>query len=239
MNHLIKSILGASLILTAMSLSAKQTIKADFFDMESKLSKKLFTWEKYVEQKPDGTLVDTSKFISLEGKPLVNRITTFKNSKVVRFEAIQYQNNTRGTIDFKGDKIFFKYFENGKQTKSDDETVDKNLVLPSTLVSHAQKNWKTITKGDTVKVRIAVWHRLDTVGFKMFKVREFTEKGQYIVEVKMKPSSFLIAALVDPLLFRFTKDGSKLLSMKGRVAPKRKVKNKFKDLDAEGVYTHL
>jgi hypothetical protein len=52
----------------------------------------------------------------------------------------------------------------------------------------------------------------------------------------MKPTSFVIAAIVDPLFLTFRKDGMKILQIKGRTMPKRAVDGKFKDLDVDTVY---
>jgi hypothetical protein len=54
----------------------------------------------------------------------------------------------------------------------------------------------------------------------------------------MKPTSFIIAGIVDPLIFSIERDTVKLLELKGRTLPKKKVGNKWKDLDAEIVYSY-
>jgi hypothetical protein len=47
----------------------------------------------------------------------------------------------------------------------------------------------------------------------------------------MKPSSFVIAAIVDPIFFHFDKETKKLILVNGRVVPKQKVDGQWKDLD--------
>ena len=54
--------------------------------------------------------------------------------------------------------------------------------------------------------------------------------------MKMKPSSFIIAALVDPVLITLSKDGKDLLEIVGRVTPKRLVGGEYEPLDAEAVF---
>lgn len=54
----------------------------------------------------------------------------------------------------------------------------------------------------------------------------------------MKPTSFIIAALVDPLVFTFEKKTARLLEMKGRTLPKLRKGEKWKDLDAFITYDY-
>ncbi|MFN7728679.1 MAG: hypothetical protein ACK5P7_05955 [Bdellovibrio sp.] len=70
----------------------------------------------------------------------------------------------------------------------------------------------------------------------MTKTGEEDVSGQKALVLRMKPSSFIIAALVKPIIFKYASDGSRLLEMNGRVAPKQKSGDSFKDLDAEVVY---
>jgi hypothetical protein len=99
-----------------------------------------------------------------------------------------------------------------------------------------QKNWDRLEKEKEIELRLAVWDRAETVGFEMIREKiEATPFGQGVL-VKLKPSSFVIAALVKPIHFWFSVDGTKLLMMKGRVGPKQKSGTKWQALDAEVVY---
>jgi hypothetical protein len=99
-------------------------------------------------------------------------------------------------------------------------------------------NWPELSRGIAVKLRYGVWYRQDTVGFEFVKVSESGEGQEKRVVLKYRPTSFLIAALVDPLEFVMTADGSRILELRGRVAPKIKKGDKYNDLDAEMVYKY-
>jgi len=99
-----------------------------------------------------------------------------------------------------------------------------------------QAHWPEILAGKTVSFRYASWERMETVGFDIKKSKELRESGEDLVQVKMSASSFVIAALVNPLFFTFSSDGKFLRKMSGRVAPKKKVGESWKDLDADVVY---
>ncbi len=214
-------------------------LKANFYELDSNLKTKAFHWTKELEKKSDSQHFEIAKSFDLSDKLLVKQTTEFKNDQFVQFEVEELQTKKKGLIKVKGEKVFFKYYENGKLDKEDDEKLKKNFVVPSTLISYIKKNWETLANGDTVKIRFGVWSRAETVGFKLFKERTFKDNETEVIEIKMKPSSFIIAALVDPLFFRFNKAGTRLLTMKGRVAPKKKKGKKWKDWDAEGVYEEV
>lgn len=89
-----------------------------------------------------------------------------------------------------------------------------------------------------MNVRYGVPDRRETVGFEFKKVGEKEIGGKLLWSIRMKPSSFLIAAIVKPLHFYFEPDGSKLMQIEGRVPPKRADGSHFKDLDARSVYEY-
>jgi hypothetical protein len=93
-------------------------------------------------------------------------------------------------------------------------------------------------KGDSVKARMAIPGRLETVGFKFTREDDEKFRGEEVVVIKMKPTSFIISALVDPMYFRFKKDGSRILEFVGRLLPKQKIKGEWRDLDADMVYQY-
>ena len=76
------------------------------------------------------------------------------------------------------------------------------------------------------------------MGFEIFKIGAEKFDGKDAVILKMKPSCFIIAALVNPIIFEYAADGSHLLAMNGRVPMKKKSGNSWKDLDAEVVYSY-
>ncbi len=134
-----------------------------------------------------------------------------------------------------GKKLKFSYTKDGK-TKTSDETLDGALVPGDLIYTHLQQNWDKIIAGETLSIRLPVLDRLETIGFKLFKDKDAEIDGVKAIVIKMKPSSFVIAALVDPVLFYFhptemRPEGHKCIQVVGRTVPKRKDGEKWKDLD--------
>lgn len=204
----------------------------EIYEMGSNKTKKLFSIK--VEQKVNGELEETLATVTgADGKVAIIEKTQVKGNEVVHFEIDQKQLETTATIDPGTEKILFTKTKDGKK-KEDDEKRKDTFVITGNFQKFIASRWPDISAGKTVEFRYGVWDRMETVGFEIKKV---ADEGKLVV-LKMKPSSLIIAALVNPIEFKFSSDGKRLHEMKGRVGPKQMVGGKWKDLDAETVYTY-
>ncbi|MBI1860775.1 MAG: hypothetical protein HYR96_07655, partial [Deltaproteobacteria bacterium] len=135
-----------------------------------------------------------------------------------------------------GERLNFRYTQDG-ETREDSEGLPKDLVIGPTIIANIQSRWDVLMKGGTESFRFAVLDRKETVGFKFFKDDEEVREGRSVIHFIMKPSSFIIAAVVDPIHFYFWKDTKDIAEIRGRTLPKQQVDGKFKDLDPEILYT--
>ncbi len=226
-----------SFLLTVSFTSAHAAFKtAEIFEAGSEKSKLLF------KVKREDTIKDGKTFVKVttstpDGKEAVVEEAVVTGATVSSYAIHQKQLNHEGKIEARDGKVFFTYTEEGK-TDTDDEKLADNMIVGATTIEFLQKNWAAILKGDTVDARYASADRKETVGFKFFKSGRQAVNGQDAVVVTMKPSSIIIAAIVKPLLFFLSMDGQRLLELRGRVVPKQNVGGKWKDLDAEIVYTY-
>jgi len=182
--------------------------------------------------------VETAVYTYPDGRSAVEEQVFFdKNHRLHRYTTEQLQTQEKGFLEIRDQKIFFSYTKNGK-TKTNSEELETPFVVGPTMVPYLKKHWAQLMAGDTIKVRFGVLDRRETVGFKYFKYENLRFQQKPAVVIKMKPSSFFIAALVDPLYLTFSPDGQKLLAIKGRTRPKIKKNGKWKDLDAETLYLY-
>jgi hypothetical protein len=185
---------------------------------------------------------DTKTFVNtvydLNGEVLVIEKTVLKDDgkTLVSFEQDQKQLKTVGKVELRDGRAYFTFTRDGK-TKTDDEKAGADFIVTATLVAYVQAHWDAAMKGDTIKARLAVLDRLETVGFQFRKESEKEIAGAPAVILKMKPSSLIISALVNPLLFSFSADGQKLLELEGRANVKVLIDGKFKDFDGYTVYS--
>ncbi|HRK07338.1 MAG TPA: hypothetical protein PLZ57_06180 [Pseudobdellovibrionaceae bacterium] len=184
-----------------------------------------------------------STYLSPEGRELVRETSTFQISEgrevLKKFRVEQLQLETDGFVELSEGKARFSFTKAGK-TQTAEESVGEDFVVSSTLVAHLRqpKNWERLLKGERVRVRFAVIDRRETVGFEFFKVKEVEVQGRKAIAVKMKASSLIISAIVDPLHFYIDLENGLLLEMEGRSAVKVGEVGKWKDFDGYTVYTH-
>ncbi|PWU22826.1 MAG: hypothetical protein C5B49_00055 [Bdellovibrio sp.] len=226
----------AILISFAVSISAEGKISAVLYEKGSQRSKKLFTLDVDIETKGPFQR-EVATYRDPEGKVVVEESALLKGAQVVSSVTQQNQTQQKGEIEYDGKNATFSKTENDK-TKKITETVDGDFVVSGSFRHFVESKFPRIAAGETVKFRLGVWDRQETIGFSLFKTGEEGSGEQKVFNVKMKASSIIVAALIDPINFKFNKDGSKILEMTGRTAPKIKKGSSWKDLDVEAVYSY-
>lgn len=225
-----------SLVLCWSTTAFAVKYSADLFEMKSNFSKKLFTLE-IEDTESAGTLTTSARFVDLEGKSVFEEKSVSKDAELITDEIKQLQTGETGKIWVQDEVIHFEYEKNGKK-KSSTEKLVRPFVTTANFTAFVQKNWSEVTTTSGLEMRYGVWFRLDTVGFKIFKVDEKMVGTQKWIHLRMKPSTFIIAALVDPIELWFEQDSKKLMEFVGRANPKLKVGDTLKDLDSEVRYRY-
>jgi hypothetical protein len=209
-----------------------EAFSCSVFEKGSNKSKLLFTGKR---TEKDGNA--QTAFLTPDGKEAVTEEIFFKGGKLSKYLLHQKQLGEEGSLEIRDDKIFFTYTKEGETQRADEDRPD-NLIIGPTTVDFIQANWDKLMAGDSVASRFAALDRRETVGFKFFKEKDVDHSGKPAVQIKMKPSSFVIAAIVKPLLFTFDKGTKRLVELNGRALPKQNVDGKWKDLDADLVYKY-
>lgn len=225
-------------ILSAVAWTAIQAAEysASFYEIGSNRSKKLYSFQ---SQSTEADGVTTQNFVTkdLEGKDVVVEKGQIRGDQLIKYEMDHRQLNAKATIEIKGEEILFTETRDGK-TKTDSEKKKGDVLVSANFVPYIQKNWDKLKAGEALDIRYAVWDRRETVGFTFMKIGEEKVGDKNALVFRMKPTSFVIAALVDPLILKFSEADKKLLELKGRVQAKNKVGEKWKDLDAEVIYSY-
>lgn len=209
-------------------------ILATAYEPDSKVEKKLFTYRESVPSNPNNYQVK-GIYTGLDGAELVEEKIAVKNGQVAEYTLLHKQLNESGSMEVKDGKLHFSYTAKGKTSTSTEEA-PSNLVVGLSLVPFIEKHWAQILKGDSVAFRYAVLDRRETVGFKVFKTEEGKRGETPTLTIKMKPTSFVIAAIVDPVLMVFSSKDHQLLEIVGRTLPKKVVNGAFEDLDPKMIF---
>ncbi len=234
-----KHFFGLVIILfTAMHVNAAVQLPnkitgAKIFDRESNGKELLYQLDRK-ETTVQGKRTVEDIFKDPKGNVVAVETFIYQGEDLKSYQSQHHQTEIDGKVTLDGKAVTFTL---GSKTWTED--FEPNVISKNQIVSYLHKNWDSLMTGETIPIRLLVVDRGETVGFKFFKIEEATVQDKKVVIVKMKPSSFVIAALVDPLIFTFEKDAfHKLLEVSGRVVPKKHVDNEWKDLDAVTVYQY-
>lgn len=225
------------LVVGAQSAQAELRFNAKIFEEGSDKKNLLFTYKSELEKKGD-TSVITNTYSEPGGAVVAIETTEYgKDGAIKSYKMSQKQLGAEGAVTVADGKAKFTYSRDGKD-KSDEEGVGGDFIAGPRIPDDIKANWDKLMKGEKISRRLAVLDRQETVGFEFAKFKDSEINGQKAVIIRMKPSSFVISQLVDPLMFYFSADGQKLLELRGRTQVKRKDGSKYKDLDGETVFDY-
>lgn len=176
-------------------------------------------------------------FTSPEGAEVVVEDVEFDGARLKSYRQQQKQVGADGKVEVQGDRLVFTLAKGGSSSTASEARKDNFVVGPS-LIPFLLERWEAVAAGKPIDVRFAVVDRKETLGFTLKKQKEIDRGGRRAFVVRMKPTSFVIAALVDPLYFTLDAETGRLLELEGRVLPKKKVGEKWADLDAVTLYEY-
>jgi len=176
----------------------------------------LFTYERLLVTYPDRVTVQVRYFYP-DGKIAYEENYLIKDKQNISYNYDQKQVGDKDSAVIAGSKLSLSFTEEEK-TKTT-ETEDKGLlVLPVTISLAIQEHWDSLMSGKDLDTRFVAVERLETIGFTFRKKKEITHEGKEAVVIQMKPSSFIIASIVDPIMMIFEKGGQhRLLETNGRL----------------------
>lgn len=195
------------------------------------------------EELKGSTRVVTVEFRALDGTPVVRERTAYENNRLKRYDYDQIQMKEGGFLEHRGDQVYFEFTDHSGKATGSDEFPDEPII-PDTIHSFLQRHIQQILAGDSVYGRFLLIERQDTVGFKFFLSEKTDCDGTPCLLIKMKPSSIIIAALVDPIWIRLeAAEPWRMISVDGRLAireaevPDPKGRHDYKAIDALLVFS--
>jgi hypothetical protein len=206
---------------------------ARFYERGSNRKTLLFTGEGYL-QRQGNVRMERQVFRDPKGTELATEEAVYVDGRLKTYKLDMPQLNGSGSVEI-ADKVRMTWTQDGK-TKKSDEDLGLDIVVGPGLEEFIKTHWAELLKGDTLKVRFPVVERGETFGFKLYKDRELKFDGHDCVTIIMKPTNIFVAMAVDPTTFIATKDGQYILSVLGHTTPKVKVKDEWKECDAEAVF---
>jgi hypothetical protein len=134
--------------------------------------------------------------------------------------------------------VFRKRQEDGSFDESSERVRDPEnvpAVAGPMVTFYMQQKYKELDAGETVKFRMVVPDRMETIGFRLRLVERPDSSNQ--VTIQMEPSSWVIRMLVTPTLFRVDLDEMSLLSVRSQFPMKVKNGSSFDDYKGKMMMT--
>jgi hypothetical protein len=219
---------------------------ATIYEASSNKKRVLYKFKRTVTR--SGPIVKAVREFSYpDGKVAARERMAYEGDNLVSYELEELQINARGGVKLRRDpknpvkgEITFEYVtdtnSSGKRS-ANTESLRPDTLVGDMIAPFLTAHWNELIKGKAVKCRYIAAARAETVGFTFEKHSESIWQGKPVVIIKMSATSFIIAALVDPLFFTMEKDGEhRVLQYDGRTTPKLKEGDKWKDLDAVIVF---
>jgi hypothetical protein len=181
------------------------------------------------------------EFRNADGSLAARERVVYEQGRLARFELdeLQIGASGRATIELLPDKqrrIDFQYTTDNKVRHKVETTREEALIsdsLPVFLANHFDE----LNRGAVVKFRYLVVPRLETIGFKFSRESPAEFHGKKVVRIKMEPTSWVIAQVVDPLMFTVESEPPhRVLQYWGRTTPKAQNGQSWRDLDALSVF---
>ncbi len=235
------SILLATCV-TANAHSAMESTKGKiFYPDDSNETPFTYLYEKTLER---ANTIGKTRYFDSSGKVVIEEETVYEDGKFRLYRYHQLQTNEKGTVEIKDKKVLYHYTSEGK-TYTEEDDVEERMIVPDMVVDTYRDSWDELMKDESVYVRFLLLERQESIGFKFFKERELDYNGKTAVELIMKPSSFIIAALAPKIRLIVEKNPPhRLLEMRGRlpvriakVNPPKK-RNDWRAIDGRLVIEH-
>jgi len=216
-----------------------RSLAGTIFETASGTNKVLFTFTRTATRSNSAVHV-TREFLYPNGTLAARELAVFDRGDLVSFQLDERQTGARGSATVRGSMLHFDWVEGAGASirkKTDSEKLQPNTLVGDMIPYFIAARWDELARGTPVNFRFIAQSRLETVGFKLVKEANVTWRGTPAIRLRMEPSSFLIAQIVDPLFFIVETDGAhRILEYVGRITPKAREGNKWKDLDARTIY---
>jgi hypothetical protein len=170
----------------------------------------------------------------------VTETSTEKNGRVRKAVAENLALGKRSEIEVRDGKVFYRVTDlsDGSVKTSVDEAED-NLVVPSTVMAYVSPRFADLEAGKEIPLKIAVLERRESFRFVMRKFKmDKAADGSPIMVLEMKPTSFIVRALVDPMYFHVKTRTGELAAYEGRSALRRKENGTFREINVRTAYEY-
>jgi len=172
------------------------------------------------------------------GRIVASHDAIYESGRLLATHYDQKQSHESGSMEVKDGKALYTSTQNGK-TKRSVQSDPGNLVPCCAVPDLITTNWDDLAKGKTLGMNVPVLLRHDAYGYKLTRVKTWSEQGRRLAEFKVEASSAVVRAFVDPYYYVFDDQSRSLVQIRGLAIAKVGPPGNMKDLDARVVYRQV
>jgi hypothetical protein len=230
----------------APAYEAPEVITASIYARDDTGGRPLFKFKR-TATRSGSTVHVLREYTYPDGKIAALERAVYQDNALVLYELVELQTGGAGSARIEHDpakadkgRILFQYAKDASRLAASATRTEGLLgdtLVNDTVGPFLAAHWNHLLRGDKVTCRYIVVPRKETVGFSFRKESETKWHGRDVIELKMEPTSLMIAALVDPLHFFVEKSPPhRVLEYTGRTTPKVGQPGHWTDLDAVTVF---
>ena len=174
------------------------------------------------------------------GKEQYNEVIIAKGSMPLKQMAEMGQTKRHLEIEVKEGRVYLRTRSNSpsndEKPRENNESLPKHLISGALAEQFAVENWNALMAGETVYAQMAIMEVREILNFKFWKREVMKFKGREVMVVMLKPSSFFVSLIVDPIALYIDTKEKKMIHYIGRTPMWKTVDGSLKALDAEIVF---
>ncbi len=229
--------------LEAFDYAEPKLLTGTLYEIGSDRKKVLFTFRRTAVR--SGSTVHVEReFLGTNGSLAAVESIEYESGRLVSFQMREFQARVSGAVRIAPDpkkparqKLIISYGHGLTPPRGDSQNLQPDTLFDDTVYPFMMLHWDELMRGDTVKFRFISLEHERTFAFQMVKAGESVQNGRTVEQIRMKPSGWIVARLVKPLIFTVEKDRPHhVLSYTGRTMPRVEKGKSWKYLDAETVF---
>lgn len=213
---------------------AESRPRAHVFESGSHREKLLFEYYRE-ESTPNGNLQVKARFTDPQGHQAFGEQLECSGITPKSYRYQHGQIDESASLEVKEGRLHFVYTKDGK-TQESFEKAPAELVVGPTIFPYLQAHLAELIRGEKIKFRLAVLDRRETYGFQFHKEGGVERDGRKLMHVSMKPTSFLVAAFVDPIGFYVIPESGKVVESYGSTLLRKRVGDTWEQLSADIIW---
>ena len=174
------------------------------------------------------------------GKEQYNEVIIAKGSMPLKQTAEMGQTKRHLEIEVKEGRVYLRTRSNSpandEKPRENSEPLPKHLISGALAEQFAVENWNALMAGETVYAQMAIMEVREILNFKFWKREVMKFNGREVMVVMLKPSSFFVSLIVDPIALYIDTKEKKMIHYIGRTPMWKTVDGSLKALDAEIVF---